>query len=198
MEDYRRCLKCNTRIDNRPLQAKYCSKVCYNAVATEKYRAEMRKLIKEKSCQRCKVTFLPNGMREQKFCSTACNYMFRNEKAKVVHAVKDCMQCQESFRPVRSFQVFCSLECRNSAAMFRKQYDMPAQDYRAMPVQYTMEEAAKKQQDLAHAESLAKEMEEQDLPLCSRCAVNKVKDPEAPYMQCESCIKLTEAESTAP
>lgn len=197
MEDYRRCLKCNTRIDHRPQQAKYCSKVCYNAVKTEEYRTAMKKFITEKTCQRCQVVFLPNGMRMQKFCSSACNYMFRNEKAKVVHKPKDCAQCQETFTPVRSFQLFCSLECRNTAAMFKKKFDITASDYHGLQPAMSIEEVSIKHHDSTRAEQITKEIEEQDLPLCSRCAVNRVKDPEAPYQQCEPCQKLTETEQNA-
>lgn len=195
MEDYRSCKICNTRIDHRGLKAIYCSKFCYNNMLTEKYRAEMRARTPEKTCLTCGVKFKPESLHSRKFCTSACAYTARNAKMKVFHTKKQCVHCQEDFFPNRAFQLYCSITCRSAVAMFKKMYEMSAQDMNSLPTPQSMQESMQKQMNIAHAEALAKELEESGYPICTRCAVNRVKDPEAPYQQCPSCIPLTEAEN---
>lgn len=195
MSQSRECLNCHKDINHLPGQSRYCSRTCYEEKYYGSFKAEAKALIKEKSCENCKQIFKPKTRRITRFCSINCIYEARNKALKVELEVRMCENCGEEFKPTRAFQVFCSPKCRNKTTYLKKMTGMSAQDLRSLEPVETMPQKLQKELDLAHAESLAKEMEEQDLPLCSRCAVNKVKDPEAPYMQCDECIKITEAEN---
>ena len=188
------CVICKAIITGMSPKANYCSRKCYNVYLTEKYKTEVRAQIKEKGCEYCGNAFMPKTRRETKYCSQLCAFDARDERSRVVREPKECENCREVFTPTRTFQIYCGTKCRNAVTVLKRTLGMSAPEYHALQPGMTFTEKAQQTADSAHAEAVAKELEEQDLPLCSRCAVNKVRDPEAPYQQCESCIKITEAE----
>lgn len=197
MEENRKCVICKTAIGHKKRDAIYCSRFCYNKMITEQFRTENAARIVDRECVACKKIFRPKTNRSTKYCSVSCTYIARNEKMRVFHTKKECSNCHQEFQPTRVFQMFCCPECRSNASMFKKRYEMTAQDYHALPVTKPDTIAAQIEADRTRAQAVAKELEEQELPLCTRCAVNKVRDPEAMYMQCPSCILVTEAEEKA-
>lgn len=196
-ENYKKCLHCNTRIDHRSGQAKYCSRFCYNDMLVKKYREQVKNGIVPIKCLYCKTEFLPTTRRQKKFCKFECSYRYRLNAMTGNKEERMCENCSDVFKPARAFSVFCSPKCRNQTTVLKRAMGVSAAELRALNPELTTAQRRQKDLNTAHAEVIAKELEEQDLPLCTLCAVNKVRDPEAPNQQCPSCILVTEAQERA-
>ena len=190
----RECLNCKADISMCVGQMRYCSRKCYEDKYYGSARRQAKASILEKSCNNCGLLFKPKTRKITNYCSPTCIYDARLKQAKMVLEPRNCEGCSEEFKPTRSFQMFYSPTCRNQVTVLKRATGMAAHEIRALQPQMTIKQKEQKDLNIAHAEALAKEMEEQELPLCTRCAVNKVKDPEAPNMECETCIKITNAE----
>lgn len=188
------CPVCHKDISHLPGQSKFCSRTCYE----DSYYGEARRLakasIQEKPCLHCGTIFKPKTRKKTDYCTIDCIYKAKNARMKTEHLPRICEGCGQDFKPTRSFQVFCSYVCRNKVTYMKRVACIPAYQLRDMEAPMTIAQKMQLDADIAHREAIAREINEQELPLCTRCAIERVRDPEAPNMQCKDCVEITKAE----
>gem|GEM_PF-4562702 len=96
------CLRCDKPLTNKPAQAKFCSKACYDA-------HRQRPI---KTCLYCGKPFqVSEHDRANKYCSMDCYNSDRAEKARLVN----CPECGKPFHPAKKGTKYCSKQCANRA-----------------------------------------------------------------------------------
>lgn len=80
-------------------------------------------------CSQCKREFRCRFRRGELFCSSICKKEFLDGFKAQGTQEKDCLECNEVFRPRTKYQLYCSVKCRGSAFTAAKGLGMDLSEY---------------------------------------------------------------------